>query len=77
MQVGIKDTEKKRKFSKLKMFVDSILRSVLKDNDRNLKKGLITGISGLVKCSAFSGLNNVQSKRFLDNHEFEKLLWIH
>jgi len=70
MQVGIKDTEKKRKFSKLKMFVYSILRSVLKDNDRNLKKGLITGISGIVKCSAFSGLNNVQSKRFLDNHVF-------
>jgi hypothetical protein len=42
----------------------------LNDNDRNLKKGLITGISGILKCSAFSGLSNVQSKRFLDNHEF-------
>ncbi len=39
-------------------YFDAILCSTFKDN-KYLEKGLMTGISGIVRASAFSGLNNV------------------
>ena len=40
------------------IYFDTILCSTFKNN-KYLEKGLMTGISGIVRASAFSGLNNV------------------
>ncbi|CAF1073049.1 unnamed protein product [Brachionus calyciflorus] len=58
--------------NKINSFIDGILCSVFKDNDDNLEKGLMTGISGMVRASASSGLNNVSTYKFLENHIFSK-----
>ena len=52
-------------------YFDAILCPVLKDNDY-LQKGLMTGISSLVRASATSGLNNVTEYKFLCKRKFSK-----
>ncbi|CAF0805465.1 unnamed protein product [Brachionus calyciflorus] len=57
--------------NKINNLMEAILCSTFKNN-RNLKKGLMTGISGIARASASSGLNNVVAFKFLDNHFFSK-----
>ena len=65
-------TQNNLEVNKINSFIDGILCSVFKGNDDHLEKGLMTGISGMVRASASSGLNNVATYKFLDNHIFSK-----
>ncbi len=56
---------------KIKDYVDQILCTALKDNIY-LEKGLMTGISEMIRCSATSGLNNVKTCKFLGEHPYSK-----
>ena len=58
--------------NEINSFMNGILCSVFKGNDTYLEKGIITGISGMVRASASFGLNNVTENKFLDNHAFSE-----
>jgi hypothetical protein len=51
-------------------FMDMILSSVFKANESFLEKGLMTGISGIVRAAGNSPLNNIIEYKFLSDHEY-------
>ncbi|WP_240739273.1 AAA family ATPase [Marinitoga lauensis] len=57
-------------------FMGNMLGSALKDNEY-LEKGVLAGITGIIKANVFGGLNNLQRLTILDKHFNDKfgLTW--
>jgi hypothetical protein len=64
---AINDLFKKPKtLKKLTKLFSNLLSACLKDNDKYLEKGLITGVLRVAKANIFSGLNNPTEETILD-----------
>jgi hypothetical protein len=62
---------KNLKVGEMIKLIDSMLYVCMYDNE-NVEKGLITGVSSILRASASSVFNNVSEYKFLHNHKFTK-----